>query len=133
MHRDDGTLDDALVEVSVVQHKYGATRPGPGGVCCFDTPASKMRARPRAAKYPAYVGPVFGPAFTWRNRRAFFWFRFCGSNSGCPTQLFWRFAAKRDSQPPRGVRRISRRPWRARRPLEFNLHTYHRVGMDLAS
>ena len=37
-------------------------------------------------------------------------FRFCGSNSGCQTQLFWRFAAKRDSQPPREVRRISRRP-----------------------
>ena len=34
-------------------------------------------------------------------------FRVCGSNSGCQTQLFWRFAAKRDSQPPREVRRIS--------------------------
>ena len=37
-------------------------------------------------------------------------FRFRGSYSGCPTQLFLRFAAKRDSQPPREVRRISRQP-----------------------
>ena len=60
-------------------------------------------------------------------------FRFCGSNSGCPTQLFWRFAAKRDSQPPREVRRISRRPWRAGRPLELNYNTNGRVRMDLAA
>ena len=33
-----------------------------------------MRARPRAAQYPAYRGPVLGSAFAWRNRRAFTWF-----------------------------------------------------------
>ena len=39
-----------------------------------DTPGSKTRARPRAAQYPAYRGPVFGPAFEWRDRRAVVWF-----------------------------------------------------------
>ena len=39
-----------------------------------DTPGSKMRARPRAGRYSAYEGPVLGPAFAWRNRRAFVWF-----------------------------------------------------------
>ena len=35
------------------------------------TPASKIRAWPHAAQQPAYRGPVFGPAFAWRHRRAF--------------------------------------------------------------
>ena len=68
-----------------------------------------MRARPRAAQYPAYRGPVLAPpAFAWRNRRAFAWFSVLRFELGVPNPtFFWRFAAKRDSQPPREVRRTS--------------------------
>ena len=76
----------------------------------YNTTGSKMRARPRAAQYPAYRGLVLGPVFEWRNRRAFTWFSVLRVELGEPNPNFWRFAAKRDSQPPREVRRISRRP-----------------------
>ena len=45
--------------------------------------------------------------------------RLFASNSGCQTQIYWRFAVERDRQPPREVRRISRRSRRAGRPLEL--------------
>ena len=89
--------------------------PGPGGSELTNphprTPASKMRARPRSEQFPAYRGPVLGPAFAWRNRRALTWFSVLRFELGLPKPTFWRFAAKRDSQLPREVlRRISRRP-----------------------
>ena len=82
-------------------------------------PASKMRARSRVRR-GAHVRrniPHIAPPCSARHSHGvagalLSGFRFCGSNLGCPTQSFGRFAAKRDSrQPaPREVRRISRRP-----------------------
>ena len=60
-----------------------------------------MRARPHAGRYWGFSGPVLGPAFAGRNRRAFVWFtvlRF-GLQVPNPTSGGGRFAAKRDSQP----------------------------------
>ena len=56
-----------------------------------DTPASKMRARPRAAQYPAYQGPVLSLAFEWRNRRAFTWLSVLRFELGVPNPTFLAF------------------------------------------
>ena len=58
---------------------------------CRYTPASKMRARPCAAQYPAHRGPVFGPAFAWRHRRAFVWFSVSRFKHGVPNPFFLAF------------------------------------------
>ena len=56
-----------------------------------DTRGSKMRARPRAAQYPAYRGPVLDPVFAWRNRRVFVWFSVLRFELGVPNPFFGAF------------------------------------------
>ena len=75
----------------------------------FHTPASKTRARPHAAQYPAYRGPVFGPVFAWRNRRAFVWFSVLRFDLGVPNPTFLAFC-RRQARQPAPARSSAHRP-----------------------
>ena len=76
-----------------------------------NTRGSKIRARPRANRHCGFCGPVFGPAFAKRNRRAIFLvFVFSLRTRSAKPNFYMRgVAAKRAGQPRvAGVRRISR-------------------------
>ena len=63
-------------------------------------PASKIRARPRAAQYPAYRRPVFGRHLNGVTGALLSGFRFCGLNSGCPTHFFLAFCRQARQPAP---------------------------------
>ena len=87
------------------------SRPRSGPICGDQTPPEVKCELGRVRRSIRHIGAPCSARHSHGVTGALLpGFRFCGSNSGCQTQLFWRFAAKRDSQPPREVRRISRRP-----------------------
>ena len=61
-------------------------------------------------------------------------FRFFASDSRCQIQLLGAFCRQARQPASRAVRRISRRPWRARRSLELEVNPlFGSVRMDLAT
>ena len=73
---DNRKLLSGCGEPSEIPHSNGHTR------------GSKTRACPRAGRYSGFRGPVFGPAFAGRNRRAFVWFSFFRLELGVPNPIF---------------------------------------------
>ena len=94
-----GVLVVSWMSLSSIQHKANPTPPEVKYELGRVRRSIRQLGAPCSARHSHGVAGALLPGF-----------RFVGSNSGCQIQLFWRFAAKRDSQPPREVRRISRRP-----------------------
>ena len=96
-----------------------------------DTPASKTRARPRAAQYTAHRGPAFGLVFAWRNRRAFVWLSVLRFELGVPNPTFLAFF--RQARQPAPARSSAHQPASsarrgpAGRPLEPNANNNGRA------